>query len=865
MINFIATLTPSSPPRPSLSSSTSSTIVLNFYEVEDNGGSEITTYELYINNCDEQSEPDTKVAGYTDNSMQYSVSTSEITTLSGGEICTFKTRAVNMNGYSANSTVFSAAMADEASAPNAPYKVHDESTNTSITIQWDAPAGTQIPGGNILGYRLYMRKANGGEKQIVYEKQNLKSVRKYTATSLETGEGYVFSVQAYQFNKYTNESPEVTVYACTSPTLLDPPTLASSNNTHIDLQWKAPVYCGGCAINGYALFMDDGQGGAFSDIDTSTIQNDSSIVSHTVSTFPSNSEGNTFMFKLEVYTNGGQATSSEIGYPLASLPDTPTNAPQSTNIGIITSDSSSYMFITITAQEVTANGGNNITSYSIEADDGAGGVFTALYGDTVDSLSLTYTMTNVTEGATYRLRYRAKNAIGWTDYSPVGYVTAQAVPEAPSAPVFVSADQTKITLQLSESDDNNGAQIDYYDLYRNNGAGTTDIINITHYDGSSLTFELNTTDDSTLVAGETYTFTMRAHNQAGYSEYSDSVAVALARVPEQLTAPTRVDDQSNTLRITIEWVPKTDRDIPGGNVTGFYVYMAEGLGGSFSKVFTATSASTIQYTATSLTPGNAYKFKVSAYNFNGEGAESDILTTYACDSVTGIDPPSYLIATSETMTVSWQEPTSNGSCPILSYALFMDHQTPGTLAEVNTDNDTSIREKPTLRQVTITTISSSNIGTDYSLQLKVQTIMGWFDSEIVGIRFATVPGKPSTAPQEVTASTSSTQVTVSYSSSDTGGSPISGYHLQYGQGIAGPFIDLTPADTGSMATSYTLTNVTQGQTYYFRFRVKNQYGWSDYSDIGYAKASDVPGQASAPEIMSYSNVSIVLTLDPNVE
>ena len=46
-------------------------------------------------------------------------------------------------------------------------------------------------------------------------------------------------------------------------------------------------------------------------------------------------------------------------------------------------------------------------------------VYLHLY--TVDSLSLTYTMTNLIEGATYRLRCRAKNAIGWTNYSPVGY------------------------------------------------------------------------------------------------------------------------------------------------------------------------------------------------------------------------------------------------------------------------------------------------------------------------------------------------------------------------------------------------------------------------------------------------------------
>ena len=123
--------------------------------------------------------------------------------------------------------------------------------------------------------------------------------------------------------------------------------------------------------------MDDEQGKLF--IDISTLQNDSSILIHSVSTFPNNSEGKTFMFKHEVFTNGCQATSSEIEYLLTPIPNDPTSAPQSTESGIITSDSLSYMYIKITVQEVTANGGSSIVSYSIENDDGARGVFTSLY------------------------------------------------------------------------------------------------------------------------------------------------------------------------------------------------------------------------------------------------------------------------------------------------------------------------------------------------------------------------------------------------------------------------------------------------------------------------------------------------------
>ena len=231
------------------------------------------------------------------------------------------------------------------------------------------------------------------------------------------------------------------------------------------------------------------------------------------------------------------------------------------------------------------------------------------------------------------------------------------------------------------------------------------------------------------------------------------------------------------------------------------MHMAEGLRASFLKVFNVTNASIIKHIVIVFSSGNAYKFKVSAYNFNGEGTESCILTTYARQDAIGIDSSSYLIDTKDSMTVSWEEPTSNRSCPILSYALFMNYQTTGTLAEVNSNNNDNIREKSTLREVTFTTIISSNLGTDYSLRLQVHTIMGWFNSKIFEIRFATVPGKPSTILKEVTASN------IIFILLQTLKSSISSYHLQYGQRIVGPIINFSQAYSNYMATSFTVTSV----------------------------------------------------------
>lgn len=69
-------------------------------------------------------------------------------------------------------------------------------------------------------------------------------------------------------------------------------------------------------------------------------------------------------------------------------------------------------------------------------------------------MKLDYTITtNITRGKDYRLRYRAKNDIGWSDYSPVVYVLAAAVPIAPPQPERVSTTSSSINLSLPRSTD----------------------------------------------------------------------------------------------------------------------------------------------------------------------------------------------------------------------------------------------------------------------------------------------------------------------------------------------------------------------------------------------------------------------------
>ena len=89
-----------------------------------------------------------------------------------------------------------------------------------------------------------------------------------------------------------------------------------------------------------------------------------------------------------------------------------------------------------------------ILSYSIDVDDGKGGDIFSIFGEYSDTLSTVANLFNVVKGRVYRTRYRVKNAVGWSEYSPMGYLRSADVPSAPPAPTTVSASASEIALAM---------------------------------------------------------------------------------------------------------------------------------------------------------------------------------------------------------------------------------------------------------------------------------------------------------------------------------------------------------------------------------------------------------------------------------
>ena len=161
------------------------------------------------------------------------------------------------------------------------------------------------------------------------------------------------------------------------------------------------------------------------------LQDKTYITTLQVTDFPDNSLGNSFLFLVKVYTkNAIEGVSSEVSdlIILAGVPDMPTSVPTRR-------DSEAGEFaIAVDLAEVTGVNGAVLTSYHVEIDDGVGGAYSSIKGSLADDLSLIAVKdTGIESGRQYRVRYRVRNIVGFSDYSEPGYILAASKPFSPEA------------------------------------------------------------------------------------------------------------------------------------------------------------------------------------------------------------------------------------------------------------------------------------------------------------------------------------------------------------------------------------------------------------------------------------------------
>jgi hypothetical protein len=166
----------------------------------DNGGSEISLFELYRNDGDTDTELDIQVTSYDTNLLYHTL---DLTTdsLTTGVIYKFVFKATNQVGGSEDSNIVEYALCDVPASPDAPLVMLDHTTESSIAVQWSQVTSLQAPGSDVTGYLLEMKDTRDfyGNYEVVFDGSDLyPDLRSFLLSDerVVSGNSYIFRVKA---------------------------------------------------------------------------------------------------------------------------------------------------------------------------------------------------------------------------------------------------------------------------------------------------------------------------------------------------------------------------------------------------------------------------------------------------------------------------------------------------------------------------------------------------------------------------------------------------------------------------------------------------------------------------------------------
>jgi hypothetical protein len=206
-------------------------------------------------------------------------------------------------------------------------------------------------------------------------------------------------------------------------------------------------------------------------------------------------------------------------------------------------------------------------------------------------------------GTHYKFRLAATNKVGTGGTSPSSArMIAALVPDSPTSPAKLNSTTTSIGVQWVAPLNNGGATVWNYNIYSNMGSGTV-------FSLAGTTAALSFVHINLSPSGATFLYKVSAINDIGESLLSTQASIILGTVPAQPSAP--VYSSSTLTSITVSYVAP---DNGGTSITYYLVSINSGTAGAYVQVGNTTA---LQYTATGLTTGQSYQFRVQAFNAIG--------------------------------------------------------------------------------------------------------------------------------------------------------------------------------------------------------------------------------------------------------
>jgi titin len=425
-----------------------------------------------------------------------------------------------------------------------------------------------------------------------------------------------------------------------------------------------------------------------------------------------------------------------------------------------------------------------------------------------------YTATGLINGTRYFFRVAAHNAAGWGPSSTVVKAVPRKVATAPRSPVATPGNGSVKLTWLTPSS-NGGATVNKYRIQRatSSSGPWTKIA----YPTSRSYMAIG------LTGGSRYYFRIAAHNAAGWSPPSSVVNAVPLPQPSAPLSPTVTPGNESA---PLTWLAPSSTG--GSTIDKYAVQQAISVAGPWKTIGEPT---TRNYTATVLTNGTPYYFRIRAHNAAGWGPYSTVVSTIPMTVPTAPQTPTAQ-GGDASVTLAWLNPSNIGGATVDKFKVQQATSAGGPW--------TTIGEPTTLGQ-SATGLSN---GTGYYFHVAAHNAAGWGPySTVASAVPMTVPSAP--YKPQATAGDGTVQLTWGFPLSN-GGSAIDAYKVtQATNWWAGPW---TTYPAGK-ALSYNFTGLANGTSYFFRVYAHNAAGWSAPSYVVDATPFTLP---SAPAACSAS-------------
>jgi hypothetical protein len=453
----------------------------------------------------------------------------------------------------------------------------------------------------------------------------------------------------------------------------------------------------------------------------------------------------------------------------------------------------------------SSNGTAAVTSYKYAFSTTGS---TGTYGSYVTSnwtSGTSFTVTNLTIGTTYYFKIIANNGGDSSESSVSSAVTVTNF--APNSPTISSITvlQTTATINFTVGTANgSNAVTSYKYAFSTTGATGTYGSYLTSTNWASGT----SFDVSDLTPGSTYYFKIIANNGIDSSESSVSSAVTVTNF-----APNSPTISSVTVSQTTATINFTAGTANGSNAVTSYKYAFSTNGTTYSLYLPSNWTTGTNFTVSGLTVGTTYYFKIIANN----GIDSIASTASSATTVSNFAPDAPTISSitlsQTTATINFTPGSSNGSNAVTSYKYaFSTTGATGTYGSYLTSTN----------WITGTTrfdVSGLTPGSTYYFKIIANN---GIDSSASTVSSAlSIPDTPPLSPTISSVTLSQNIATINFTQSSNSSNAVTSYKYAFSTtGATGTYGSYLPSNW-TTGTSFTVSGLTVGSTYYFKIIANN--------------------------------------------